>query len=122
MNIDHAAAARALTNSAVARRGLADALEEVGIKPTEDVTSDIELLIRRRHIETQVKLSELYVELAGGPDEADSAELTRVLTVAFPHHNVGRRHGPHYVSRIRTGYVSPQHRRALGLPPAGDED
>lgn len=99
--IDSRAAAEAMLQTHAAQ-GVRTALRRIGVSPSGDLARDVEVLLERRRVTTQVGMSELYVELAGGVDGAKSDELTDVLAAAFPQHNVGPRHGPHYLSRIRT--------------------
>jgi hypothetical protein len=96
-------AARALAESRASGR-VKDALERLGETATGDPVVDSRRLIELADARTQYRMAALYCGLRGVP-EADPKELTRLLAAAFPTHRVGRRHGPHYVSRARTGLL-----------------
>jgi hypothetical protein len=91
-------------------------LKERKIEVADDPVENMERLVKASGIATQGHAAGLLVELtygAGLPEgskfrEVKPDELTRALSAGFPHAQIGKRHGPHYLSHARRGRLKGQ--------------
>ena len=79
-------------------------LAKFGINQSSDLADAAGALAVIANAKTQGEVAVLMVNLTNGTITPE--QLTNVLKVAFPNCRVGARHGPHYLSKCRTGKLT----------------
>lgn len=108
---------KSVSRSEVSLSGLAEAIKKnatveainvqlvkFSLPPVQDPDVGASHVARAAGIKNQGDATVLLLNLTGGKIDYD--EMTKVLKATFPQAGVTGRHGPHYISQVRTGKIA----------------